>query len=125
MTTPMNPVNWFEIPANDLDRATAFYEYVLGVKLTLQDFGPLKMAWFPMTEDAPGATGTLIKADAYTPSHAGTMVYFSVDDIEAVLHRVNERGGIVLNPKTSIGEFGFVAHFEDCEGNRIALHSPQ
>jgi hypothetical protein len=47
MTTSMNPVNWFEIPATDLDRAKAFYEYVLGVNLTLQDFGPLKMAWFP------------------------------------------------------------------------------
>ena len=125
MSTPLNPVNWFEIPATDLDRATAFYEYVLGIKLTLQDFGPLKMAWFPMAQDTPGAAGTLIKAEAYTPSHAGTMVYFSVDDIEAVLHRVNERGGIVLNPKTSIGEFGFVAHFEDSEGNRVALHSTQ
>lgn len=29
----------------------------------------------------------------------------------------------MLYPKTSVGELGFVAEFEDCEGNRIALHS--
>jgi predicted enzyme related to lactoylglutathione lyase len=30
----------------------------------------------------------------------------------------------VLNPKTSIGEYGFVGHFEDSEaGNRVAVHS--
>jgi predicted enzyme related to lactoylglutathione lyase len=26
-------------------------------------------------------------------------------------------------PKTSIGENGFMAHFTDTEGNRVALHS--
>lgn len=87
--------------------------------------GPLRMAWFPMTKVASGATGTLIKADGYTPSHAGALVYFSVDDMEGVLKKVNEKGGKILNPKTGIGEYVFVTHFEDCESNRIALHSWQ
>ena len=125
MANQMNPVNWFEIPAKDLDRAKAFYEYVFGFELSINDFGGLKMAWFPMHQDAPGATGTLVKADTYTPSHAGSLVYFAVDDIEGTLKKVSEKGGKMLNPKQSIGEYGFVAHFEDCEGNRIALHSRQ
>lgn len=125
MAAQMNPINWFEIPVNDLDRARDFYGYVFGYELSINDLGELKMAWFPMHQDAPGATGTLIKADAYTPSHEGSLVYFSVDDIEGTLERVTEKGGVVLNPKMSIGEYGFVAHFEDCEGNRIALHSRQ
>jgi predicted enzyme related to lactoylglutathione lyase len=83
------------------------------------------MAWFPMTQNATGATGTLVKAESYTPSYAGTLVYFSVDNIEEALTRVNKKGGKTLNPKMSIGEYGFVAHFEDCEGNRVALHSTQ
>jgi predicted enzyme related to lactoylglutathione lyase len=29
----------------------------------------------------------------------------------------------VLNGKQSIGAHGFVAHFEDTEGNRVALHA--
>jgi predicted enzyme related to lactoylglutathione lyase len=51
------------------------------------------------------------------------MVYFSVADIDATLKRVHQSGGRILNPKMSIGEYGFVGHFEDCEGNRVALHS--
>jgi predicted enzyme related to lactoylglutathione lyase len=123
MATRQNPVNWFEIPVNNLERARRFYESVLGVTLSLNDLGPLKMAWFPMTQEGTGATGTLVKAESYVPSHAGTMVYFSVDDIEGTLTKVTTAGGKVLNPKMSIGEYGFVAHFEDCEGNRVALHS--
>jgi len=119
----MNPVNWFEIPVANLDRATKFYEHVLGLKLQLQDFGDLKMAWFPMAQGAPGSTGSLVKQESYVPSYEGTMVYFTVESIEDALSRIESSGGKVLNGKTSIGEFGFVAHFEDSEGNRVALHA--
>ncbi len=118
-----NPVNWFEIPATDLDRARKFYESVFEVELSLNEMGPLQMAWFPMTENGGGATGTLIKAEGYTPSHSGSLVYFSVDDIDSVLSKAEQNGGKTLNPKMSIGEHGYVAHFEDSEGNRVALHS--
>ena len=118
-----NPVNWFEIPAADIARAKSFYESALETELALNEMGPAKMAWFPMDPEAPGATGTLMQHEQYTPSYQGTLVYFSVDDIEATLARVEAAGGKTLNPKTSIGEYGFVAHFEDSEGNRVALHS--
>jgi predicted enzyme related to lactoylglutathione lyase len=65
----------------------------------------------------------LIRSKTFAPSYAGTMVYFDVDDIDATLARVASIGGKILNPKTSIGEYGFVGHFEDSEGNRVALHS--
>lgn len=120
-----NPVNWFEIPARDLKRAATFYERILQCNLSIQDFGGLKMAWFPMAQDAPGATGSLVQQDSYVPSYQGSMVYFSVEDINQTLKLIEENGGKVLNPKNSIGEFGFVAHFEDTEGNRVALHSNQ
>lgn len=118
-----NPINWFEIPVTDMARAKKFYESVLGVELAVNNWPNMEMAWFPMEQDAAGATGTLIKAESYVPSYQGTMVYFSVDDIEQTLKNVNKNGGKTLNPKMSIGEFGFVAHFEDSEGNRVALHS--
>lgn len=123
MSPQMNPVNWFEIPVRDMGRAKAFYDYVFGFDLQLNQMGPLEMAWFPMTEGVPGSTGSLVKAEQYTPSHAGSLVYFTVEDIEIALKRVAEKGGKALNPKMSIGEYGFVAHFEDSEGNRVALHS--
>jgi len=123
MNAKMNPVNWFEIPTKDINRAKSFYEKVFGVKLDLQNMDNLKMAWFPMEDDAPGSTGSLVQADAYKPSYEGTLVYFSVEDIDGTLTKVEKNGGKILNKKMSIGEYGFVGHFEDTEGNRVALHS--
>jgi len=125
MAEKMNLVNWFEIPVKNLSKAKAFYEYVLGVELKLEEMGPMKMAWFPATQGAPGTTGSLVLSDGYEPSHKGSVVYFTVPDIEKALARIKEKGGKGLMPKMSIGEWGFIAQFEDCEGNRVALHSPK
>jgi predicted enzyme related to lactoylglutathione lyase len=118
-----NIANWFEIPVTDLDRAGKFYEKVFDIKLTLEGH----VAFFSYTKEGPGAAGSLTKFESYEPSHSGTLVYFSVDDIGETLQRVNANGGKTLLPKTKIGiaEFGFIAHFEDCEGNRVGLHSMQ
>ena len=115
--------NWFEIPVKDLDRAVKFYEKVFDVKLSPEEMGGMKMALFPFTQDAPGAAGSLIKGESYEPSHAGTVVYFSVEDIPEILRRINANGGKTLMPKTAIGQYGFIAQYEDTEGNRLALHS--
>jgi predicted enzyme related to lactoylglutathione lyase len=50
-------------------------------------------------------------------------VYFSVEDIPETLRRINANGGKTLMPKTAIGQYGFIAQYEDTEGNRLALHS--
>ena len=119
----MHLVNWFEIPATDLERAKAFYEAVLDVELAVHDMGPLKMAMFPMMPGASGAAGALVAHEEYTPSHSGSMVYFSVPDIEATLAKAAAAGGKILFEKKSIGEYGFFGHAEDSEGNRIGLHA--
>jgi hypothetical protein len=121
----INPVTWFEIPVNDMQRAKKFYEKSFDIKMELTDFDKLQMAWFPFDKNGTGSTGTLIKGESYIPSYEGTMVYISVRDIESALKAIENAGGKILNPKTSIGEYGFVAHFEDSEGNRVALHSDQ
>jgi len=123
VATKINPVTWFEIPVSDIGRARRFYEKVLGLELSLEQMEPFTMALFPMTQEASGAAGMLIQGETYEPSHSGTLVYFSVDDIEETLRRINANGGKTLMPKKSIGEYGFIAHFEDTEGNRLALHS--
>jgi len=123
VATKINAVNWFEIPVKDIGRAVKFYEKMFDVKLSPEEMGGMKMALFPFTQDAPGAPGALIRGESYEPSHAGTVVYFSVDDIDETLRRINANGGKTLLPKKSIGEYGFIAHFEDTEGNRLALHS--
>jgi len=117
-----NPVNWFEIPTSDIARAKMFYATILDIELVDSEMGPKKMAWFPMEMNVPGAPGTLVQGDGYTPSHEGSLVYFHVPSIETTLEKITSQGGKVLMPKMTIGEHGHIAHFEDTEGNRVALH---
>ena len=116
-------VNWFEIPVKDLDRAVRFYEKAFDVKLSTEEMAGLKMAMFPFKQGAPGAAGSLVQGASYEPSHAGSVVYFTVEDIPEALRRITANGGRTLMPKTGIGEYGSIAQFEDTEGNRLALHS--
>jgi uncharacterized protein len=118
-----NPVIWFEIPVKNMDRAQAFYEHVLGVKLEQHEVGELLMAWFPMRDKVVGACGALVKGKGYVPARSGTLVYFSTPDIKAALARAGKRGGRTAMPKTDIGEYGFIGLVLDCEGNRIGLHA--
>jgi imidazolonepropionase-like amidohydrolase/predicted enzyme related to lactoylglutathione lyase len=120
-----NPVNWFEIPVTDMSRARAFYEHVLNVKLQPLNFGPLEMSFFPMRPGTTGAAGALMKGEAFKPSQQGVQIYFSTPDVDGTLQRVQERAGKVILPKTRIGFLGFIASFEDSEGNRIGLRSWQ
>ncbi len=119
----MNIGTWFEIPAKDLKRAKAFYEKVTKQSLTHMDMGPSAMEMFPGGPDQPGCAGALIVTEGYVPSHHGTVIYFATDDIVAALARVKAAGGRTVVEKMSIGEFGFIAQFEDTEGNRIGLHA--
>ncbi len=119
-----NPINWFEIPVKDMDRAKKFYETIFGYEISIHDIGNAVMGWFPFDPNEKGATGTLIQNEHYIPSYEGTLVYFSVPEIDDVIAKVEAAGGKVINTKFSVGEFGFCGHFEDTEGNRVALHQP-
>ena len=124
MLASANPLVWFEIPANDLERAIAFYSAVFDIEMQPLDLGELRFGFFPMQEGAPNGAGALVQhSGMYWPSHEGTLVYFSVHDIEAVLARVEAHGGRIFQHRKEVGSFGFVGFFEDSEGNRVGLHS--
>lgn len=116
-----NPVLHFEIPVTDMDRAVAFYEYVFSLDLSRQRVDGYDMAFFRRNEEGTGASGALALGDVYRPSKEGTIIYFDVPDIDAALARATDRRARVLYEKKDIGEAGFVAEFQDSEGNRIAL----
>ncbi|NOY47115.1 MAG: VOC family protein [Chlorobi bacterium] len=122
-----NMIGWFEIPVNDMDRAKAFYNVVFNINIQVQDFGGVLMGWFPFTEGKSGASGSLIKHEAYQSSDSqGILIYFSSSDVSNELGRIAAAGGRVVQPKTQISpDIGYMALFIDTEGNRIALHSRQ
>lgn len=122
-----NMVGWFEIPVTDMERAIAFYENVLDIKLERHKMGTLDMAWFPYQPDGLGSGGSLVCfPKAYKPSSDGVLVYLTAHsgDLANELSRIENAGGKILQKKTQISEeHGFMALFTDSEGNRVALHS--
>ncbi len=119
-----NPVAWFEIPVTDIHRAISFYETVFDIKIQFLDLGGPKMGLFPEVEGAQGSPGGLMQYDSYVPSHEGTLVYLSCDDLQNEMDRIEAAGGKILRTKVQISpEHGYMGVFEDTEGNRVALHS--
>lgn len=122
-----NMVGWFEIPVKNMNRAIAFYEKVMDIKMDRNTMGPLDMAWFPWVPEGLGSGGSLVHYPAaYKPSTDGVLVYLTAHsgDLANELSRIEDAGGKILQGKTQISaEHGYMALFTDCEGNRIALHS--
>lgn len=117
-----NPVVYFEIPVTDIERAIRFYKAVFHFDFEREIIDNNEMALFPLADDHLGISGALAKGEIYRPTKDGVVIYFKAADIDEMLKRVVDNGGQVLYPKTSNGDLGFVAEFEDSEGNRIALH---
>lgn len=118
-----NPVNWFEIAVNDLERAKSFYGEVFKRDFQLIEMPDSKMYMFAGDPNNKGALGALVKSEQSTPSSNGTIVYFECEDVADEASRVEQAGGKLLFPKTSIGQFGFISQCIDSEGNRIGFHS--
>lgn len=119
-----NPVAWFEIPVLDIERASAFYGRVFSVTFQRMEMFGMVMSFFPMTDGEYGCAGTLVAAPGYKPSADGVLIYFSSSDIAATLAAVEAAGGRTIVGETPIGEYGWIAHVVDTEGNKIGLHKP-
>ncbi len=115
----------FEVPYDDGDRARAFYADVFGwrindmpeMKYTSVSTGPVSEEGYP-TE--PGyINGGMFErtgAPATLP-----VVTVEVDDADAALESIEQHGGKTVAAKFAVGEMGFAAYFEDCEGNVLGL----
>ncbi|MBC8769615.1 VOC family protein [Arenibacter sp. BSSL-BM3] len=121
-----NPVVWFEIYVNDIDRAATFYEKVLQV--VLEDMSDptdssVQMKCFPSDMENYGAAGALVKMEAVKPSTNGSLIYFGCEDCKVLEDRAAKNGAEVIQEKMAIGEHGFVSIVKDTEGNSIGFHS--
>jgi uncharacterized protein len=116
-----NPAVYFEIPVTNMERAKKFYTVVFKVDFTEEIIDNNQMALFPFDENGTGITGALAKGEIYKPSKTGTLIYFHTADIDSTLNAAVQNGGKILYPKTSTGQYGYVAEFEDTEGNRIGV----
>jgi predicted enzyme related to lactoylglutathione lyase len=126
----MKPVTWFNIPSDDLERASNFYNKVFGWELQ------------PLSQEADDNlsyyTALTARSDAsYTPQESGRVngcivkrsmglqhptVLIDVDDLDKALEAVLAAGGKKASEKIDLSSAGGVLQFvEDTEGNVIEL----
>lgn len=115
-------VNWLEIPVENMERAKKFYETVFEFKIVDMEINGEIYPCFP-NKDGEGFSGALVQYDFTRPGKNGPLVYLnSYDQMDAMLNRINQAGGRVIESKKEIAPgFGFYSIFEDTEGNLLAL----
>ncbi len=121
----MNALNWFEIPATNIERAQRFYETLMGAPMKRESMGPgMAMVNFPYSQET-GVGGCVMSGPGMVPSTSGAVVYLAATPtLDAVLARLPQAGGKLLTPKVTLpDDIGVFAHIEDSEGNRVGLHA--
>ncbi|MFN8357370.1 MAG: VOC family protein [Spirosomataceae bacterium] len=123
----MNAINWFEIPALDLERAFAFYSAVFNGNIRKGTFGNGDLILFNVpfnTGEAVG--GSIVVRPDLTPTTAGPVLYLNAfGKLSEAVGKVEKAGGNVLVPEINLGKFGFAAVIIDSEGNKIGLLSSE
>jgi len=120
-----NPVGWFEIYVDNIERAKKFYESVFSVKLEKLNSPEIEIWSFPMDMNKSGASGALVKMPGFSPARNSVIIYFSCENCANEEEKILINGGKIEKSKFSIGQYGFIALGYDTEGNIFGLHSMQ
>jgi predicted enzyme related to lactoylglutathione lyase len=118
----MNRLIHFEIQADDISRATKFYEKALGWKITqamTKEEGGMDY-WLLYTGSGPGISGGMYERPAEDKlfTYDGTIL---VEDIDKAVEAVKANGGMITREKSEMKGIGWFASAKDTEGNRFSL----
>jgi uncharacterized protein len=125
----MANIAYFDIPADNVDRAKQFYSSLLGWKIepTRVPMDPANKAASQYhdiitgnTEEGTLNTGGLYKRQMNEP----IKTFVKVEDIDKVVSNVEKLGGKIVMPKGMIKGVGLVAMILDTEGNMIGIWKP-
>lgn len=126
----MDSVVHFELPYDDGDRISNFYQSAFGWQT--QSMGP---------EMGNYVLATTTESDEQGPKNPGAInggfferkpempvqqpsVVMAVDDIQASMARIRSAGGQVFGEPVEIPGVGHYVSFADTEGNRLSLLQP-
>lgn len=112
---------WFEVPAEDVDRARTFYKELFGWKI--EKFpGPMDYWHIDTGGDDKSLDGGMLKRQ--NAGHKGITNYISVASVEEAAKKVEKLGGKICMPKQAVPQMGYFAICQDPEENTFALWEP-
>jgi len=126
----MSRVVHFEIQADDVERAKAFYGAAFGWEF--QDWsgatGTVYWGIISGPEDEQGINGGLLQRPAPAPGPGqGTNAFvctIGVEDYDATERRILDAGGQVALPKMALTGMAWQGYYLDPEGNTFGIHQP-
>lgn len=121
-----NPVVHFEIQADDISRAKAFYEKTFGWKveqmMKKEEGGMDYWGLTTRPDGTPGINGGLYQRPEEKLTTFDCTI--QVADIDKAIADVKANGGTIRQEKGEIPGVGFFAGAIDTEGNRFGLMQP-
>lgn len=109
-------VAFVAIAVSDKERARKFYQETLGLK---PGQTAMEGAW--VEYEVGGTTIGVGCHPAWQPSRDGTTVAFEVDDLDATIAKLTERGVTFDIPKMET-PVCWMAQFRDPDGNKLVVH---
>lgn len=113
----MASIVWFEIAADNVERAKSFYGSLFGWKMDKMP-GPMEY-WHMDTGGSDGSPdGGIMKRQK---SQQGITNYIGVASVDEFAAKVEKLGGKVCMPKTAVPQMGYFAVCQDTEHNMFGL----
>jgi|SRR6478609_800764 predicted enzyme related to lactoylglutathione lyase len=113
-------VCWFDIPADDPQRAKKFYSSLFGWKIEkfpgAEDYWHIDTGGPDVTPDG----GMIVRKH---PEHSITN-YVAVSSVDKSAAKVEKLGGTICKPKTAVPQMGYFVICRDTEDNEFALWEP-
>jgi predicted enzyme related to lactoylglutathione lyase len=118
----MNKNIYFEIQADDVNRAVSFYREVFGWSMEKEERLPIEY-WRIET-----SFGAILKRPTETPPvQFGTNAFvcsFEVSDFDDIARKIMDRGGRVALPKFAVPGVCWQGYFLDAENNTFGIFQP-
>jgi predicted enzyme related to lactoylglutathione lyase len=111
---------WNELATNDTARAESFYTALFGWSSETGDMGG-GMMYTSFKNGDRMAAGMVAISPEWGDVPPNWMVYFAVDDCDAIAARVESSGGQILNPPTDVPDVGRFAMALDPQGAAFAF----
>ena len=109
---------WFEIPADNVERAKSFYRDLFG--WNIEKF-PGPMDYWHLDTGGPDASPDGGLMQRQNPGQQGITTYFNVPSVDQFVVKVQKLGGKICMPKTPVPQMGYFAMCQDTENNMFAL----
>jgi len=108
---------WFEIPADNPERATAFYSNLFGWKIN--PFPGGGEYWHIDTGGADDTPDGALKRRRHLQEPV--VNYISVDSVDKYADKIAKLGGKICMGKTAVPQMGYFAVCQDTEGNAFGI----